>query len=80
MLKEGLTGIPIVKGERDFVGLLTMKDLSRVFLNADDNKIFTSYDNIIKVLNGSKVSKVDEEIKGKLLVGAYETDTFKKKY
>ena len=78
MLKEGLTGIPIVKGERDFVGLLTMKDLSRVFLNADDNKIFTSYDNIIKVLNGSKVSKVDEEIKGKLLVGAYETDTFKK--
>lgn len=78
MLKEGLTGIPIVKGERDFVGLLTMKDLSRAFLNADDNKIFTSYDNIIKVLNGSKISKVDEEIKGKLLVGAYETDTFKK--
>ena len=56
MLKEGLTGIPIVKGERDFVGLLTMKDLSRAFLNADDNKIFTSYDNIIKVLNGRKLS------------------------
>lgn len=29
MLKEGLTGIPIVTDKRKFVGLITMKDLIR---------------------------------------------------
>lgn len=77
MLKEGLTGIPIVKNDNDFVGLLTMKDLSRAFLNVHNNSIYTSYDNILKVLKGTEVCRFDEEIKGKLLVGAYETNTFK---
>lgn len=77
MLKEGLTGIPIVKDDNDFVGLLTMKDLSRAFLNAHDNSVYTSYDNILKVLKGIEICRFDKEIKGKLLVGAYETNTFK---
>ncbi len=79
MLKEGLTGVPIVKADNDFVGLLTMKDLSRAFLDAKDNDIFTSYDNILKVLKGKEVCRFDDEIKGKLLVGAYDSNTFKEK-
>ena len=79
MLKEGLTGVPIVKADNDFVGLLTMKDLSSAFLDAKDNDIFTSYDNILKVLKGKEVCRFDDEIKGKLLVGAYDSNTFKEK-
>ena len=37
MIKEGLTGVPIVKDDDDFLGLLTMKDLSRSYLKCHDN-------------------------------------------
>ena len=79
MIKEGLTGVPIVKDDNDFVGLLTMKDLSRSFLSSHDNDIYTSYDNILKVLKGSEVCRFDDEIRGKLLVSAYSTESFKEK-
>ena len=79
MIREGLTGVPIVKDDNSFVGLLTIKDLSKSLLNAHDNDIHTSYKNIIKVLDGEEVIKCDEEIKGKLLVSAYSTETFKEK-
>ena len=79
MIKEGLTGVPIVKDNNDFVGLLTMKDLSRSFLSSYDNLIYTSYDNILKVLKGSEVCRFDDEINGKLLVSAYSTESFKEK-
>ncbi|MBR4619095.1 MAG: putative manganese-dependent inorganic diphosphatase [Bacilli bacterium] len=79
MIREGLTGVPIVKDDNSFVGLLTIKDLSKSLLNAHDNDIHTSYENIIKVLDGEEVIKCDEEIKGKLLVSAYSTETFKEK-
>ncbi len=79
MIKEGLTGVPIVGKDDQFIGLLTIKDLSKAFLNAHDNDIHTSYDNILKVLEGEEVLRCDDEIKGKLLVGAYSTESFKAK-
>ena len=79
MIREGLTGVPIVKDDNNFVGLLTIKDLSKALLNAHDNDIHTSYDNILKVLAGEEIIRCDEEIKGQLLVSAYSTDSFKKK-
>lgn len=79
MIKEGLTGVPIVGEDDQFIGLLTIKDLSKSLLNAHDNDIHTSYDNILKVLEGTEVLKCDEEIRGKLLVGAYSTESFKEK-
>ncbi len=76
MLKEGLTGLPIVKDENDFVGLITMKDLSRMVINEDIETVDTSYLNILNVIQGNEVLKFDEEIKGQLLVAAYRSTTF----
>ena len=60
MLKEGLTGLPVVKDNNDFVGLITIKDLSRTILNENFEDLYTSYSNLISVLKGEEVLKFDD--------------------
>lgn len=76
MLKEGLTGIPLVKEKSIFSGLITMKDLTRSFINNKQNALYTSYDNLLKVLNAKEVLRFDDEIFGDLLVACYKSETF----
>ena len=76
MLKEGLTGIPVVQQKNSFLGLITIKDLSHMVVNANFEELFTSYDNIMKVLKGEEILKFDDEIIGKIMVAAYRSTTF----
>lgn len=76
MLKEGLTGIPVVKDNKQFLGLITIKDLSHIVVNANFEELYTSYQNIIKVLKGEEILKFDSEINGKIMVAAYRSTTF----
>ncbi len=76
MLKEGLTGIPVVQQKNTFLGLITIKDLSHMVVNANFEELFTSYSNIMKVLKGEEILKFDDEIVGKILVAAYRSTTF----
>ena len=76
MLKEELTGIPISKNDGSFLGLVTLKDLSYNLINEDAVNLYTSYDNLINVLNGKEVYRNNDEIKGHLLVVAYRSTTF----
>lgn len=76
MLKEGLTGIPVVKDNKQFLGLITIKDLSHIVVNANFEELYTSYQNIVKVLKGEEILKFDSEISGKIMVAAYRSTTF----
>ena len=76
MLKEGLTGIPVVQQKNAFLGLITIKDLSHMVVNANFEELFTSYSNIMKVLKGEEILRFDDEIVGKILVAAYRSTTF----
>ena len=76
MLKEGLTGIPVVQQKNAFLGLITIKDLSHMVINANFEELFTSYSNIMKVLKGEEILRFDDEIVGKILVAAYRSTTF----
>ena len=76
MLKEGLTGLPVVKEGDFFEGLITLKDLSHVMINENGEDLDTSYDNLCKVLHAEEIVRNDEEIRGKLLVAAYRSTTF----
>lgn len=76
MLKEGLTGIPVVQQKTSFLGLITIKDLSHMVVNANFEELFTSYSNIMKVLKGEEILRFDDEIVGKILVAAYRSTTF----
>ena len=76
MLKEGLTGIPIVDDDKNFIGLITIKDLSHMIINGNYEDLNTSYDNLLKVLKGEKLLKFDKEITGKILAATYKSATF----
>ena len=76
MLKESLTGLPITDSNGHFEGLITIKDLSHILVNENVEDLVTSYDNLIKVLQGEEIVRSSEEITGKLLIAAYRSTTF----
>ena len=76
MLKSELTGIPVCKSDGTFSGLVTIKDLSYSIINEDLEDLYTSYDNILKVLKGEEIHRCSNDIVGKLIVAAYRSTTF----
>ena len=76
MLKESLTGLPITDSNSNFLGLITIKDLSHILVNENVEDLVTSYTNLLHVLNGEEIVRKDEEITGKLLIAAYRSSTF----
>ena len=76
MLKEGLTGVPIVDDNNMYKGIVTIKDLAHAFIDTKVEHLNTSYSNLLEVLHGKEINKVDEEIKGNILAVAYRSTTF----
>ncbi len=76
MLKEGVTGIPVVKKKNEFLGLITIKDLSHMVVNVNFEELYTSYENIMHVLKGEEVLRFDSEVVGNIMVAAYRSTTF----
>ena len=76
MLREELTGIPVVTKEGIFCGLVTLKNLSHMLINENIEDLYTSYDNLLRVLKGEEIVRAQEEIVGKILVAAYRSTTF----
>lgn len=76
MLKEGLTGLPVVKENGQFTGLITIKDLSHVVVNENIEDLYTSYENLLHVLKGEEILRYNDEIIGKLLIASYRSTTF----
>ncbi len=66
-LDEGnLTGIPLVNKDQKLLGYINLKEISRYLITESNGEIITSYDNIVKDLNGKEVLKFKEEIKGEI--------------
>ncbi len=76
MLKEGLTGVPIVDDNNMYKGIVTIKDLAHAFIDTKVEHLDTSYSNLLEVLHGKEINRVDEEIKGNILAVAYRSTTF----
>lgn len=76
MLRDGLTGLPVIKENGDFKGLVTIKDLSHIMINENVDDIFTSYDNLLEVLKAKPILRFNDEIIGKTLIAAYRSTTF----
>ena len=76
MQEHEITGVPIVKDNKSFVGIITMKDLLKVIVNPLYDKLITSYDHILKIIDGKKILKFDNEISGEMILSAYKTTDF----
>ena len=78
MQNEGVTGVAVVDKNKKLKGLATLKEIAKTVISGDKEHLNTSLYNINKALNGTVLLEFDEEIKGKLLVGNYQSDTFTK--
>ncbi len=76
MNKYTLTGLPVVESKNKYFGYVSLKEIARELLNGNYNELDTSYGNILKILNGTKVLKFDKEISGNIVAATYNKDTF----
>src|SRR5574344_1701998 len=76
MDEKSVTGIPLVDDDLKVTGIITNKKILRHIFNVKDNNLFTYYDNIVKTLNGSEITKFEEEIKGNVMAATYKSTTF----
>lgn len=76
LLENNITGVPIVDDDKNYLGIVTLKDLAKEIISGDYNKLNSSYENIRKTLDGDKVLKFNDEINGDLLIASYNQTTF----
>ena len=73
MLKENVTGIPVVKDKDTFYGVATLKDLSHMLLDPEINTLDTSYTNLLEILHAKEVLKFDDELKGEIIIASLKS-------
>ncbi len=74
MVDNGITGLPVVKDKKKFVGYVSLKEIATDFIRGDFDSLYASYDNIIKVLDGKEVLKFDEEITGQIMAATFSSE------
>ena len=76
MSKEQISKIPITDKYKKIIGIVSMKDIAEESLNGNYSKIDTNYTSILNTIDGTKVLKYDNIIKGRLIVPGYNSTTF----
>ena len=76
MMENNTTGVPIVDKDKKFISLVTAKDILNESIFSNDVSLITSYDNIIKTINGKEVVRVSDEIEGSIKAAAFAHATF----
>ena len=76
ILKSSITGVPIVDDNKKLLGLVTSKMILSEVINGDFSTLDTSYDNILKILDGEEVFRFDDEIKGNVISATFRSTKF----
>ena len=76
MQKEGISGVPICNLHKDYLGIVTMKDLLKIIIDPHYDSLKTSYENILQIVKGIELLRFREEIEGRVLLSAYKTSDF----
>ena len=76
LTNNSITGVPVVGENKEFLGIITLKDIAKEMFSGDFKLLDSTYDNIINTISGKKVLKFDDEIDGNLIVASYKSKTF----
>lgn len=76
MNENSIGNLPIVNTKGEFTGLISMKDIVKYQMSDELNNLNTSYDNILKTLNGEKILKFDDELNIHILTASFRSTTF----
>ena len=74
--EKGITGTPVVGDDNEFLGIVTLKDIAKEVINGNINTLDSTYENIVKTIDGEEILKYDDEIDGNLIVASYKSQTF----
>ncbi len=70
------TAVPIVDNNKKLISLITLKEIAMMFIENSKNHLNTSYEHILKAVNGREILRFREEFEGDTLAGSYQTQTF----
>lgn len=76
LTEKGITGVPIVDKDNSFLGIVTLKDIAKELINGNISTLDSTYENILKTLDGEEVTKFNDDINGNLMVASYNSQTF----
>lgn len=75
MTEAGISKIPVIDDRRKLLGIITMKDIAKEQFSEKIDRVSTSYDNILKSIDGKELLRFDENIEGNLVVASYRSTT-----
>ena len=64
MEEKSISAVPVCSKLGKYRGIITLKELIKIIINTNYSELYTSYDNIIKLIRGNEVTKFNNEIKG----------------
>lgn len=76
MLDNNVTGVPIVDDNNMCLGIITVKDIAKNLILGDFTELDSTYENILKIVNGEIITRYEEEIDGNVIVASYKSETF----
>lgn len=76
MNNNQITNVPIVDENQKFLGMTSMKDITKDLITNDFEILCTSYDNIVEALSGKELLRFNDKIEGNILVASYKSTTF----
>lgn len=80
MEKVGISKVPVIDEKSHLLGIVSMKDIAKSEFTNHYEDMDTTYDNIVTTLEGEEILKFNTEIKGKVFVAAFNSDTIIKKF
>ncbi len=76
MQKYEVTGVAVVDENKKLKSLATLKEIAKTLIDGNKDNLYTNLDNIKEALQGEIVLGFDQEVKGRILVGSYQSSTF----
>lgn len=76
MINNGLTGLPVVKKDKTFLGYVSLKEIATDQIKGDFDSLKASYKNILRVLEGKGIIKFDNTIEGEIVAATYSSESF----
>lgn len=76
MNRAGISKIPAVDGDKNLMGIISMKDIAKDQFSFNYSYVMATYNNICEVIKGKEILRFDDDIAGNLLVASYKSTTF----
>lgn len=73
--EKGITGVPIVDGNHQLLGLVTVKMIGNELISGNFTHLKTSYSNILDTLDGKEILRASDKIDGEILAAAFKSAT-----